>query len=163
MSLAIAASSYAAEAGLPSTHGENLNGQQIEFPGVLQGKVSVCVFGFSKTAGDPAKAWMTRLEKEGIEAWSVADLEGAPSLVRGMIKSSMRKGTSESLRGRSLVLTKDEKAWKQALGATQPDLPVVAVFDSNGQTAWTYEGLVGADVLKRVKAKLESLKSLQTR
>jgi hypothetical protein len=152
MSLAIVAS-YAAS--LPVTRGENLEGQQIEFPSVLQAKVSVVVFGFSKTAGDRTKAWITRLEKEGIEAWSVADLESAPSLVRGMIKSSMRKGTPESLRARSLILAKDEKAWKQALGLKQPDLPVVAVFDANRQIAFTYEGLVTDDALARLKSKLE--------
>lgn len=89
--LAIFSGAHAFGDGLPATRGENLNGQQIEFPAALQGKVSVCVFGFSKTAGDRTKAWTTRLEQEGIEAWSVAGLESAPSFVRGMIKSSMRK------------------------------------------------------------------------
>jgi hypothetical protein len=155
--LTIFASLPAAGPELPATRGENLNGQQIEFPAVLRDKLSVCVFGFNKTAGDRAKTWMTRLEKEGIEAWSVVDLESAPSFVRGMIKSSMRKGTSESLRARSLVLTKDEKAWKQALDLRQPELPVVAVFDASGEIAWAYEGIVSDDVFARLKAKLDAL------
>jgi hypothetical protein len=155
--LAIFSGSHLVGDGLPATRAENLNGQQIDFPAALQGKVSVCVFGFSKTAGDRAKAWMTRLEKEGLGAWSVADLEGAPLLVRGMIKGSMRKGTSESLRARSLVLTKDEKAWRQALDLKQADLPVVAVFDASGQMAWTYEGIVSDDAFARLKTKFEAL------
>jgi hypothetical protein len=159
MFLAIFAGSHAIGGELPATRGENLNGQQIEFPAALQGKVSVCVFGFSKIAGDRTKAWIMRLEKEGIGAWSVADLESAPSLVRGMIKSSMRKGTSESLRARSLVLTKDEKAWKQALDLKQADLPMVAVFDATGQIAWTYEGIVSDDAFARLKAKFDVLQA----
>ena len=73
---------------------------------------------------------MTRLNQDGINSWSIANLEGAPALVSGMIRSSMRKGTAQPLLERSLILTKDEKAWKHAVGANQNNLPVVVVFDS---------------------------------
>jgi hypothetical protein len=70
-----------------------LSAQKLSFPAALAGKPAVCVFGFSKEAGDRTKEWMARLSKEGINAWSVANLEGAPAPVRGMIRSSMRNGT----------------------------------------------------------------------
>jgi hypothetical protein len=68
---------------LPVTSAETLAGQKLEFPTALAGKPSVCVFGFSKEAGDRTKVWMTRLSQDGINAWSVAELEGAPGCFAG--------------------------------------------------------------------------------
>jgi hypothetical protein len=101
-------SPFAAAENLPVTPAETLAGQKLEFPTAIVGKSSVCVFGFTKEAGDRTKAWMARLNQDGMNSWSIANLEGAPALVRGMIRSSMRKGTPAPLLERSLILTKDE-------------------------------------------------------
>ena len=148
--------SSAGTENLPVTQAETLSGQKLEFPGALAGKPAVCVFGFSKEAGDRTKVWMNRLTQDGINAWSVANLEGAPALVRGMIRSSMRKGTPQPLLGHSLIMTKDEKAWKLAVGAKQDNLPTVVVFDSAAQIQWKYEGLFGDEPYRELKARLEA-------
>jgi hypothetical protein len=140
---------------LPVTPAETLAGQKLEFPTALAGKPAVCVFGFSKEAGDRTKVWMNRLAQDGVNAWSVANLEGAPALVRGMIRGSMRKGTPQPLLARSLIMTKDAKAWKLALGATQDNLPMVVVFDSTTQVQWKYEGLFGDEPYRELKTRLE--------
>jgi hypothetical protein len=136
------------------TPAETLAGQKLSFPAALVGKPAVCVFGFSKEAGDRTKEWMVRLSKDGVNAWSVANLEGAPALVRGMIRSSMRKGTPPPLLEHSLIMTKDEQAWKRALGAKDDKLPVVALLDAAGKIVWTYEGLAGDETYREVKARL---------
>lgn len=151
-----ACSSVAAE-NLPVTQAETLAGQKLEFPTALAGKPAVCVFGFSKEAGDRTKAWMTRLSQDGLNAWSVADLEAAPALVRGMIRGSMRKSTPQPLLERSLILTKDEKAWKHAVGAKQDNLPVVVLLDGKGQILWTYEGLFGDESYRELKTRMEAV------
>ncbi len=138
------------------TPAETLAGQKLEFPAALAGKSAVCVFGFSKEAGDRTKVWMTRLSQDGINSWSIANLEGAPALVRGMIRSSMRKGTPPQLLERSLILTKDKKAWKHAVGAKQDNLPVVVLFDATGRVLWTYEGLFGVEPYQELKARLDA-------
>ena len=56
------------------TQAETLAGQKLEFPAALAGKAAVCVFGFSKEAGDGTKVWMTRLSEDGINSWSIANL-----------------------------------------------------------------------------------------
>lgn len=141
---------------LPVTPAETLAGQKIEFPTAVMGKSSVCVFGFTKEAGDRTKVWMTRLSQDGINAWSIANLEGAPALVRGMIRSSMRKGTPAPLLERSLILTKDEKAWKHAVGVKQDNLPVVVLLDATGSVLWTYEGLFSDESYRELKTRLEA-------
>jgi hypothetical protein len=111
------------------------------------------VFGFSKEAGDRTKEWMARLSKDDVNAWSVANLEGAPALVRGMIRSSMRKGTPQPLLEHSLIMTKDAQAWKRALGAGDDKLPVVIVLDSKGNIVWTYEGVADEGAYRELQAK----------
>jgi hypothetical protein len=148
--------SFATAENLPMTQAETLAGQKLEFPAALAGKAAVCVFGFSKEAGDRTKVWMTRLSQDGINSWSIANLEGAPALVRGMIRSSMRKGTPPQLLERSLILTKDEKVWKHAVGAKQDNLPVVVLLDATGSVLWTYEGLFGDEPYRELKNRLEA-------
>jgi hypothetical protein len=144
-----------AAGNLPLTPAETLSGQKLEFPTAALGKPAIYVFGFSKAAGDKVKPWMTRLSQDGIDCWSIANLEGAPSLVRGMIRSSMRKGTPESLLARSLVMTKDAKAWKQALGVKQDNAPVAVLVDALGQVLWTYEGPFGEEPYHELKTRFE--------
>ncbi len=140
----------------PVTQAETLSGQKLEFPTALQGKPAVCVFGFSKEAGDLTKVWMTRLSQDGVNTWSIAELEKAPSLVRGMIRSSMRKGTPQALLDHSLILTKDDQAWKHAVGAKQDSLPVVALINAAGQILWTYEGKFSDEPYLEVKTRLSA-------
>jgi len=145
--------SRAAE-NMPVTHAETLAGQKLEFPAALQGKPAVCVFGFSKGAGDLTKVWMARLSQDGVNSWSVADLEKAPALVRGMIRGSMRKGTPQALLEHSLILTKDDEAWRRAVGVKQDSLPVVVLYDATSKILWTYEGAFGEGPLQELKARV---------
>jgi len=145
--------SYAAE-NLPVTPAESLDNQKLQFPTALAGMPAVCVFGFTKEAGDRTKVWMTKLNDGGIPAWSIADLEAAPSLVRGMIRGSMRKGTPQPLLKRSLIMTKDDEAWRAALGVKQENLPVVVLLDAAGKVVWTHEGLYDDETAAEVKKRL---------
>jgi hypothetical protein len=156
--LACGSTSLAFAAGnLPITPAETLSGQKLEFPTAALGKPAIYVFGFSKAAGDKVKPWMTRLSQDGINCWSIANLEGAPSLVRGMIRGSMRKGTAESLLARSLVMTKDAKAWKQALAVKQDNLPIAVLVDAMGQVLWTFEGSFSEEPYHELKTRFEAV------
>jgi hypothetical protein len=151
--LLLAFTIYAAQS-LPVTPAETLSGKKLEFPTALAGKTAVCVFGFSKEAGDHTKVWMTRLAQDGIDAWSVANLEKAPAMVRGMIRGSMRKGTPASRLDHSLIMTKDEKVWRQVLGVKQDNLPVVVLLDSSVKVIWTYEDVFGDEAFQQLKSEL---------
>jgi len=52
LALLAAGWSPAAAENLPVTQAETLTGQKLEFPLALAGKPAVCVFGFSREAGD---------------------------------------------------------------------------------------------------------------
>jgi len=115
------------------------------------------VFGFSKEAGDRTKDWMARLNRDGVNAWSIANLEGAPGLVRGMIRASMRKGTPQPLLEHSLVMIKDEQTWRHALGVSDEKLPVVVVLDASGRTIWIHEGLFGDEAYRELRTRLTAV------
>lgn len=104
---------------------------------------------------------MTRLLRDRFEAWSVASLESAPALIRGLIRASMRKGTPENVQPRILVITKDEKAWKQAIGAKQDAVPTVVVLNGKGGIASTYEGEFAEAPYQKVKSKLDLAAALR--
>lgn len=142
---------------LPVTPAETLAGQKLSFPAALAGKSAVCVFGFSKEAGDRTKDWMARLNRDGVNAWSIASLEGAPGLVRGMIRASMRKGTPQPLLEHSLVMIKDEQTWRHALGVSDEKLPVVVVLDASGRTIWIHEGLFGDEAYRELRTRLTAV------
>ena len=99
---------------------------------------------------------MGRLSQDGIDAWSIANLEKAPAMVRGMIRGSMRKGTPAARLDHSLIMTKDEKLWRQALGVKEDNLPVVVLVDPSGQIVWTYEGVLSDEAYEQLKSRLAS-------
>src|SRR5579871_1312712 len=156
LAFASALSAVGAAENLPVTPAETLSGHKLEFPTALAGKTAVCVFGFSKEAGDRTKVWMDRLYQDGIDAWSVANLEKAPAMVRGMIRGSMRKATPAPRLEHSLILSKNLKAWEHALGVKQENVPVVVLLDATGRPIWIYEGLFGDQLYQELKNKFET-------
>ena len=145
---------HAQTAPLPATAAESLTGQKMQFPSALKGMPAVCVFSFSREATEKTRAWMTPLNQDGINVWSVVELEAAPAMVHGMIRSSMRKSTPPALQAHSLILTKDDKAWKRALAMKDDKLPVVMVLDTAGRVVWTHEGLYSGEAYEELKTKL---------
>ncbi|MBX9602638.1 MAG: hypothetical protein K2X35_16660 [Bryobacteraceae bacterium] len=134
---------------LPSSEAETLAGQKVRFPDFLAGKSAVCVFTFSREAGESARAWMDPLWKAGVDAYSIANIEAAPRLVRGMIRRGMKSGMPPDYHARSLVLTRDEKAWKAVLQATDDKWPVVVRWDASGKITARYTGPFDARALER--------------
>lgn len=87
---------YAVMAGLawgaetfPVLEGENLLGQKVALPEAVKGRPTVVVTGFAHAANGQMNAWGKRLEAE-YQPWSIAVLEDAPRLVRGMARHGTR-------------------------------------------------------------------------
>lgn len=126
---------------LPITDAETLAGSRVTLPQAFAGKPAVLVWSFSRESGAQAKQWVMALEKElSGQVWSVAMLEAAPRLIRGMIRSGMRKDTTPALRPRSLLVYKGEKEWRSRLGIRNDALPIVAVISGSGEIVWSQSG-----------------------
>jgi hypothetical protein len=130
-----------AAAAWPVTEGETLTGRKMTVPASFAGKPAVLVFSFSRQAGEKVRYWLDPLLKDGVNAWSVANLEAAPRLIRGLIRSGMKKDMLPDAQAHSVLLYKDDKEWRQALGIEKDETPVIVLLDTKGQVVWKHQGL----------------------
>jgi hypothetical protein len=130
--------------GLPTTVGETLSGKKLVLAEAVKGHTAVLVIGFSREAGDGCGVWAKALHADaamaGVPVYEAAMLEKAPAFVRGMIKSGMRKGMTPAQQDAFMVLTQDEKLWRDYLQVTEEKDPYVVLLDSGGNVLWHGHG-----------------------
>jgi hypothetical protein len=129
---------------MPATPGETLSGQRIVLADAIRGHAAVLIFGFSRDASEGCTAWAKTLHVDPTMAGTViyesAMLESAPGFVRGMIKSSMRKGISQQDQDRFVVFTQNEKLWRSYFGVSNDKDPYVVFLDTSGKVLWQGHG-----------------------
>lgn len=133
----------------PSTGGENLLGKRISLPEASAGHVAAVVIGFTHASNSQVREWSTRLQSE-LPTYTIAVLEDAPRLVRGMATAGIRSGVPRDQRDHFLIVTKGEKALKEAVGFDRPDDPYVALIDASGTIRWRAHGAVSEGLLKQL-------------
>ena len=67
-------------------------------------------------------------------------LEKAPGMLRGIIKSGMRKGTTPEEQNRIVVMTKDQEEWEKFFGVEDEKAPYVVVLNAKGDVVWHGHG-----------------------
>jgi len=137
----------------PKVEGENLLGQKIALPDAAAGHPAVVVIGFTHSSQNQTKAWTARLQDE-LPTYSIAVLEDAPRMVRGMAVHGMKAGIPEDQRDRFVVIYHNEKELKQAAGFDRPDDAYVLFLDKDGGIQRCFHGAV-------TDAALEELKSIR--
>jgi hypothetical protein len=147
---AIAASGQGArnatDTGRLHLEGETLSGKKIVLPDDALGKIALMAIGFSKKSGDATRAWGDRFKKDfGADpryaVYPVAELESAPRFVRGMIVSSMRKGTPAAERDHFVTLFGGMEELKRYLGFSAADDAYLLLLDANGSVRWHGHGV----------------------
>ena len=63
-------------------------------------------------AGNGTGAWVKVRALAGVIVYEIAEIAGAPGLIRGMIKSGMKKGVPAAEQDNFVVLTEDAKPWR---------------------------------------------------
>ncbi len=145
----LAVSAWCADV-FPSTVGENLLGKRISLPEASAGHVAVVVIGFTHASNSQVRERSTRLQRE-LPTYTIAVLEDAPRLVRGMATAGIRSGVPRDQRDHFLIVTRGEKALKDAVGFDRPDDPYVALIDASGAIRWRAHGAVSEDLLKQLQ------------
>lgn len=132
-------------AALPPVEGEPLSGGNLKLPEAARGKVALLVFGFSQDSAKPSRQYAERFEQElgtaGV-AYTLPVIESAPRLVRGLIRSGMRKDTPKEFQPRMLPLVKEEAAWRARLGISKDKEAGVALvlLDRQGKIRFRANG-----------------------
>jgi hypothetical protein len=146
---------------LPKTVGESLAGQQVMLPDLLKGHASVVIVGFTRNSGSAAKDWGTRVRKQlgdAFEVYQVAVLEDAPSLIRGVIKHSMKGSTPADRQSHFLVVVKGEAELKKATAYSDADTAYLLLLDGAGEIRWRTHGAANDAALKELSDKVQGVK-----
>ncbi len=133
---------------LPSTQAKTITGRAITLPLPDHAQTFLAV-GFSKASSDAVKAWWLQAKAicqahPAVACYEAAVIEDAPSFVRGMIVSGMKRGTEPDRQETFLTIVENEAAWKQAFAYSAPDDAYLAIFDKSGKLLWRTNGAEAA-------------------
>ena len=142
---------------MPKTEGETLSGKRVVLADEVRGHPAVLVAGFSRQGGNGSGAWVKAIHADpalgGVTVYQVAQIAAAPSLIRGMIKSGMRKGVPAAEQDRFIVLTQDEKTWRGYFAVDDDRVSYVVLIDASGKMLWQGHG-AAAELEPQLKAAL---------
>ncbi len=143
--LALLTTAALAQSPPPKLHGQTLDDKSITLPDAAAGKVTLLVVSLSRKAGERTAPWREHFAADfasdpRVTYYVAALLQSAPSFIRGMIRSNIRKGTPVAAHSHVLTSATDEAEWKQYLKLKDDNLPAVLLLDQTGQVRWSYKG-----------------------
>lgn len=143
---------------VPRTAGETLSGKPIVLADAVRGHAAIVVAGFSREGGKGTGAWVRAIHGDsglaGLPVYEIAQIGGAPGLIRGMIKSGMKKSVPAAEHDSFVVLTQDDKAWRTYFDVNDDTVPYVVMVDAGGKVVWRGHG-PAADIEPKLKAALK--------
>jgi hypothetical protein len=142
--LALAYAVHGAGQSLPATEGETLSGKNLILMQLVQGHATILVAGFSREGGNRCGAWTKAIQADTtlahVAVYQIAMLAGAPALLRGMIRNSMKKGMPPADQDRFVVFTRDEQPWRSYFQVSADQDPYVVLIGKNGTVLWRGHG-----------------------
>ena len=132
---------------LPRLQGKTLSGVEVVLPAAARGRVTLLLFGFSKASGKPCKEWaahvwpMIRKDRQA-DLFTVAEMQGIPGFLKGMVLGSVRRGTPEDYRSHFIPIFQDRKQWQVVTGyqILAPDDAYLVLLDPQGVIRWRTHG-----------------------
>jgi len=130
---------------IPRTEAETLAGKKVVLPDAFGGRPAILVIGFSRSGGDSAGRWTKQLRQELAEEkslclFSVAELQDAPKLARGLIRHGMRGGVPQNEYDSFVLLYQDEDLWKKLAEFSDTNDAYVLLVDSAATVRWRAHG-----------------------
>lgn len=141
---------------MPRVTGESLSGKQISLPSASAGSVAIICIGFSHASQSQLKPWAERATKAfrqngRVLVYSIAVLEEAPRLVRGMAVHSMKSGVPAQQHDNFVVVYHGENELKRITGFQRPEEAYILLLDPRGEIQRVSHGPVSdADFQKLI-------------
>ena len=129
---------------MPRTPGDTLSGKHIVLADLVRGRSAILVAGFSREGGNGTGAWVKAIQADpalsGIPVYEIAQIAGAPGLIRGLIRGSMKKSVPAAQHETFVVLTADDKPWRSYFQVADDNVPYVLMIDAAGKVLWRGHG-----------------------
>jgi len=132
---------------IPPVNAKALDDSQVILPLPNGHQLLVLLLGFSHKSGDACGPWAKRLSADYTSNphatyYQLAELQSAPSFVRGMILHGMRKDVPAGQHSRFVPLYDHESEWKKAVNfsTAAPDDPYIVVTATDGRILWQTHG-----------------------
>ena len=154
------AAAAAAQTPFPSVTGETLAGQSITLPAASSGNLALLCIGFSHASQRSVTQWAdTARQIPGItdSVYTIAVLQDAPRLVRGMIVRGMKTDTPPQKRNPFVVVYAGEASLKQAVHCADASTAYVALVDRSGRIRWIHSGNPSPAAVQELRDKVTEL------
>ena len=126
----------------PHVEAEALSGRKLTLPDASAGTPALIVIGFTHGSNEQVKAWTERAGKEipAKSVYTLVELESAPRMVRGMIRSSIKGSTPKEHYDRFVIDYQHEQELKTAAGYEAGNDAYLVLIDGQGQVVWRAHG-----------------------
>jgi len=151
--LAICAGVLHAQQVMPSIEGETLSGKKVSLPAAIGSQPALLIIGFTHASQTQTKAWSARVH-DRFPTWSIAVLEDATRMVRGMARHGIKSGTPKDQYDHFVLVYHGEKELKQAAGFDKPDEAYLLVIESSGSIRRKYHGPVTEAAADEIAAQI---------
>ncbi|MGA7318725.1 MAG: hypothetical protein WBX22_32695 [Silvibacterium sp.] len=123
---------------MPSLAGQALSGKWIDLPRATHGNPAAVIFSFSRAAGRDSQNWTQHLSKDDplLTLYTVIFLESVPRLLRSMVATGIQREMPAAMQDRTILLYRDEPAWKQRLQMTDESHACVTLVGPDGEVQW---------------------------
>lgn len=146
----------------PFVKAELLNGNEIQLPKDIKGKITVIIIAFERNAQKQIDPWTEALlpleNNNDIEYYEIPMISGFYSFMSGMIDGGMKKGIDPKLHDNVATYYGDRDKYFECFNINDKSLCYVFLLDKEGDIVYRDKGKPSGDDIKNLKAVIEEIK-----
>jgi hypothetical protein len=132
---------------IPPVNAKALDDSQVVLPQPAGHQYLILTIGFSHKSGELSSAWGKRLfadfaSNPQVAVYQFAELQSAPSFIRGVIVRGMRKDVPTERHSHFVPLFDHADEWKKLVNFSGPDDAYILLTAPDGHVLWQTHGPV---------------------
>jgi hypothetical protein len=148
---ALTVAGFARAEAFPNLQFDTLAGPKLTMPAAAAGKPALFIVGFSHASSEQTNYWAKHIPADMVNTYSVAVLQDAPRLVRGMALHGIKSSVPKPKQDHFLVLYSDEDRLKSAAQFQAPDEAYLILIGADGSIQWCFHGSFTHTALKDLR------------
>ena len=147
---------------IPQIRAKALDNSEIALPGPGSKQPLILIVGFSQRGGTLCQAWSKKISSDyqsdpRVAYFTLAVLQGAPSLFRPMIVRGIRKGLPVEEHRHFVPIYSEENEWKKLVTFSAPDDAYLIVATADGHPVWQAHGAYSDSLYSELKKSVSAL------